>query len=239
MSTKRFLEERRRREGQRRTLMLGLIIGGSILVLGAMATAFVGAFRVKLSPKQIVQPDLSYTTESDRNTLGDPNAPVVIHEYSDFGCGHCALFALDTKQQLEEEYIKTGKVFFVFHSVGGMLGSPATAQAAEAAYCAADQDAFWQYHDLLYANQVALFSKQGADIKPTLEIFAGLLDLDPEPFNECISSGEYQDELAQDQADAVDFDIKGTPSFLIDGQLLVGNQPFENFQVAIEEALAK
>ena len=239
MSTKRYLEERRKKEGQRRILMLGFIIGGSILVLGAIIAAFLGAFRVKLSPKQIVQPDLSYSTVSDRNTLGDPNAPVVIHEYSDFGCGHCANFALDTKQRLEEEYIKNGEVFLVFHSVGGMLGSPATAKAAEAAYCAADQDAFWQYHDLIYANQAALFSKQGADITPTLEIFVDLLDLDPEQFNGCLTNGKYLDLINQDQLDAANFGIKGTPSFLIDGQLLIGNQPFENFQGLIDEVLEK
>ena len=238
MSTKRYLEERRRRDGKRRTLMLSLIIGGSILVLGAIVAAFIGASRVKLSPKKIIQPDFSYLTKSDRNSLGDPNAPVVIHEYSDFGCGYCAYFALDTKQQLEEEYIQTGSVHLVFHSVGGLLGSPSTVQAAEAAYCAADQDAFWQYHDLIYANQVALFSKRGANIAPTLEIFADLLDLDLVQFNDCMSTGKYQGLLAQDQMDATNSGITGTPSFLVNGRMLVGNQPFENFQEAIEETLA-
>jgi protein-disulfide isomerase len=239
MNTKRYLEERRKREVQRRNLMLGLIIGGSILMLGAIVAASVGASRVKLSPEQIVRPDFSYTTESEQNALGDPNAPVVIHEYSDFGCGHCANFALGTKQRLEEEYIQTGNVYLVFHSVGALVGSPSTIQAAEAAYCAADQDAFWQYHDLLYANQVALFSKRGANIIPTLEIFADLLGLDPKTFNDCITGGKYQSLLSQDNVDARSSNISGTPSFLINGELLVGNQPYENFQEVIEEALAR
>lgn len=239
MSTKRYLEERRKKEGQRRKLMLGLIIGGSILVLGAIVAAVIGASRVKLSPNQIVQPDFSYTTVSSRNSLGDPDAPVVIHEYSDFGCGHCANFALGTKQRLEEEYIQNGKVHLVFHSVGGLVGSPSTIQAAEAAYCAADQDAYWQYHDLIYANQAALFSKRDADITPSLEIFADLLGLDTGLFESCLAGGKYQDLTGQDYMDAKSLDISGTPSFLINGELLVGNQPYENFQAAIEGALAE
>lgn len=239
MSKRQYLEERRKKEDQRRTLVLGLIFGGSIIVIAAIAVAFIGASRVKLSPKQIVQPELSYAIESNQNTLGDPNAPVVIHEYSDFGCGHCADFALNTKKLLEEEYIQTGKVSLVFHSVGGLLGSASTVQAAEAAYCAGDQDAFWQFHDLIYANQVGLFSKRGANISPTMEIFADLLELDTDQFNGCLSSGKYQDLVAQDLLEAQKFSISGTPAFRVNGELLVGNQPYENFQTAIEEALAK
>jgi protein-disulfide isomerase len=238
MSTKRYLEERRKKEGQRRTLMLGLIIGGSVLLLAAIVVAFIGASRVNLGSNQIVQPDFPYNVEINQNALGDPDAPVVIHEYSDFGCGHCADFAFDTKKQLEDKYIQSGEVYLVFHSVGGLLGSPSTVQAAQAAYCAGDQDAFWPYHDLIFANQVDLFSKRGADISPTLKTFAEVLELDKESFNACLENGKYQDLVAQDNADAINNNITGTPSFLVNGKLLVGNQPYENFQQAIEEALA-
>lgn len=82
-------------------------------------------------------------------TLGDDNAPVTIVEYSDFACPFCARFATQTKPQIVEQYIESGQVRFVrkdFIAVGGN-------KAAEAAHCAGDQGAYWEYHDLLIARQ--------------------------------------------------------------------------------------
>jgi protein-disulfide isomerase len=143
MSKRQFIEERRKNNQRQRTLMLTLMIGGLVIVAAAITVAFISSSRVNLSQKDIIQPDIDLPILADRNTLGDPNAPVVIEEYSDFGCSHCADFALGTKMIIEQEYIESGQVYLVFHSVGGLLGSPATLQAAEGAYCAGDQDAFW------------------------------------------------------------------------------------------------
>lgn len=212
--------------------------GGLALVIAALVIAFISNSRVNISQRNIIIPEFSDIELSDFNGLGNPDAPVVIEEFSDYGCSHCADFALETKKLIEEAYIKTGQVYLVFHSVGGMLNSSATFQAAEASYCAGDQNQLWPFHDLVYANQVRLFSNRTADISRTLKSFAEILELDMDQFNSCLSERKYQELTASDQALAQQNEISGTPSFLINGVLFRGNQPFENFQQAIELALA-
>lgn len=219
--------------------MLTLMIGGLVIVAAAITVAFISGSRVNLSLNDIIQPDIDLPLLVDRNTLGDPNAPVVIEEYSDFGCSHCADFALGTKKLIEQEYIESGQVYLVFHSVGGLLGSPATLQAAEGAYCAGDQDAFWPFHDIIFANQVALFQNRTADISGTLVQFAEILDLNPDQFETCLVERKYKELAAQDEVDATQKGINGTPTFIINGVDLIGNQPFEIFQQVIEEELVK
>ncbi len=219
--------------------MLTLMIGGLLVVTAAITAAFISSSRVNVSLNDIVQPDIDLPILADRNALGDPNAPVVIEEYSDFGCSHCADFALGTKKLIEQEYIESGQVYLVFHSVGGLLGSPATLQAAEGAYCAADQNAFWPFHDMIFANQVALFQNRNVDISRALVQFAEILEMDPDQFETCLTERKYKELAVQDEIGAAQKGIDGTPTFIVNGVMLRGNQPFESFQQVIEEELAK
>jgi len=239
MSKRQFIEERRKKNKRQRTLMLTLMIGGLLIVTGAITAAFISSSRVNISLNDIVQPDIDLPILVDRNALGDPNAPVVIEEYSDFGCSHCAEFALGTKKLIEQEYIESGQVYLVFHSVGGLLGSPATLQAAEGAYCAADQNAFWPFHDMIFANQVILFQNRNVDISRTLVQFAEILEMDPDQFETCLTERKYKELAVQDEISAAQQGIDGTPTFIVNGVMLRGNQPFESFQQVIEEELAK
>jgi protein-disulfide isomerase len=239
MSKRQFIDERRKKNQRQRTLMLTLMIGGLLIVTAAITAAFISSSRVNISLNDIIQPDIDLPILADRNALGDPNAPVVIEEYSDFGCSHCADFALGTKKLIEQEYIESGQVYLVFHSVGGLLGSPATLQAAEGAYCAADQNAFWPFHDLIFANQVVLFQNRNVDISRTLVQFAEILDLDPDQFETCLTERKYKELAVQDEIGAAQLGIDGTPTFIVNGVMLRGNQPFESFQQVIEEELAK
>ena len=239
MSKRQFIEERRKKNKRQQSLMQFLMIGGVLVVVGAVLIAVISSSQVNLSQRNIIQPEIDLSIQSSWNGLGDPNAPVIIEDYSDYGCSHCADFALITKHLIEEQYIKSGQVYFVFHSVGGLLGSPATLQAAEGSYCAAEQDNFWPFHDLLFANQVKLFQNRSADVSRTLEQFAEILELDLDQFNSCLSERKYKDLAADDEAGARQNGITGTPSFVINGVLFQGNQPFENFQQVIEDELAK
>ncbi|MCD4802046.1 MAG: DsbA family protein [Anaerolineales bacterium] len=239
MSKRQFIEERRKKNQRQRTLMLTLMIGGLLIVTAAITVAFISSSRVNISLNDIVQPDIDLPILADRNALGDPNAPVVIEEYSDFGCSHCADFALGTKNLIEQEYIESGQVYLVFHSVGGLLGSPATLQAAEGAYCAADQNAFWPFHDMIFANQVALFQNRNVDISRALVQFAEILEMDPDQFETCLTERKYKELAVQDEIGAAQKGIDGTPTFIVNGVMLRGNQPFESFQQVIEEELAK
>ncbi len=237
MSSRKFIEERRQKKQRQNNILVIIMALGAVLVIGAFVLAFVTTNRVNLSARQIITPEFTQVEQDGLNGLGNPDAPIVIEEFSDFGCTHCADFALETKKLIEEEYVKTGQVYFVFHSVGGLLNAPATFQAAEAAYCAGDQDALWQFHDLLFANQGKLFLNGIGDLSKTMTTFAEMLDLDTNQFDACLAEGKYQTLTANDQALATENGITGTPSFLINGVLLKGNQPFENFQTAIADAL--
>ncbi|NQU30116.1 MAG: thioredoxin domain-containing protein [Anaerolineae bacterium] len=131
---------------------------------------------------------------------------------------------------MEETYLVNGKVRFAYVHFS-FLG-PESQWAAEASECAADQDAFWEYHDFLYENQNG--ENRGAFNQNNLKIFAGELGLDEEIFSECLDSGKYTELVQQETQMAQQMGIQSTPSFLINGTPVIGAQPFENFQKIIE-----
>lgn len=230
MSSKQAIQERRRKRQRQNNIIIWIMGIGVVLVLSAIVYAII-------SSNQVSIPDLEAYQQSELRGLGDPNAPVVIQEFSDFGCTHCADFALGTKKLLEKEFIDTGIVYLEFHSVGALLGSAATLQAAEASYCAGEQDNFWTFHDLVFTNQLNLFGNRAADNSPKLIEYADILDLDLNQFETCLADRTYQSVAADDESLARQNGITGTPSFLVNGVLLRGNQPIENFRLVIEEAL--
>lgn len=171
---------------------------------------------------------------AEGNTMGDPNAPVVIEEYSDFQCHYCAAFAEETLPQIIDEYIATGKVYYVFHSMGSYLGSESGA-AAKAAYCAADQNLFWEYHDVLLANMGEVNS--GVFNDQNLLVFAETVHLDMNQFAACYNSGKYDDLVSLDLLNVTQKSLAGAPTFFVNGQVIFGTKDFSVFQTTIEAAL--
>lgn len=114
------------------------------------------------------------------------------------------------------------------------LGQEST-WAAEASECAGDQDAFWEYHDLLFERQAG--ENQGAFNKDKLKEFAAELELDTDAFNECLDTGKYTELVNNQKATAQQLGVRSTPTFAVNGQAVVGAQPYENFQQIIEEIL--
>jgi protein-disulfide isomerase len=108
--------------------------------------------------------------------------------------------------------------------------------AAEASECAADQNAFWEYHDLLFEKQ----SGENQDIYTVenLKGYAVELNLDTQIFNECFDSGKHTTTVNTDTQIAQQIGATSTPAFVINGQPLLGAQPFDVFQQYIETALA-
>lgn len=112
---------------------------------------------------------------------------------------------------------------------------PESTWSAEAAECAADQDQFWVYHDKLYESQAG--ENQGAFNKDNLKRFAEEIGLDTQAFNECLDSGKYTSLIQEDTQAASSLGVQSTPTFLVNGQPLIGAQSFEVFQKAIESFL--
>lgn len=112
---------------------------------------------------------------------------------------------------------------------------PESQYAAEASECAAEQDAFWEYHDILFENHSG--ENQGAFNKDNLKGFAAELGLDTALFDECLDSGRYTETIQADTNLARQIGATSTPAFLINGQPVLGAQPFDVFQQVIDQML--
>jgi protein-disulfide isomerase len=165
-------------------------------------------------------------------TLGNPDAPLTIVEYSDFLCPYCKQAALETMPQIEEEYIATGKVKLVFkHFV--VHGEEAEI-AAGAAECASQQNAFWEYHDALFLNNERVtFNSEN------LKRLAETLGLDAEAFNACLDSEAYMDKLVADADEARRRGVGSTPTFFVGQTKIEGAKSYADFKKAIEDELAR
>ena len=167
----------------------------------------------------------------DDDVKGDPNAPVTIIEFSDFECPFCARFYSQTLGQIDAKYIQTGKAKLVYRDFP--LGfHPQAQKAAEAAECAGEQGKFWEMHDKLFEDGV-----QGG--VTSFKQFAKDIGLTPGEFDSCLDSGEMSAEVQKDFQDGQRVGIRGTPGFVINGELISGAQPFQAFEEVIEAKLAQ
>ena len=231
-------EQMRRKEKQSRLIAIGLI------TLGALFIAFLVIYPSLKPVGEVVKPAEVTRPNADFNTAGDPTAPITITEYSDFQCPYCRIFFENTEALLMQQYVETGTVYFIYKSVGDFIGAESKA-AAEAAYCAGDQGKFWQMHDILFANQTG--ENVGAYSERRLDAFADELDLDRGQYDECVSSGKYDDLIDQDAADASAAGIQATPSFILtyevngetQSRVIQGAQGIDVFAQEIEAALAE
>lgn len=223
----------RRRGDQRRGQLKWLvyIVVGAVIVAGLLIASNLA--RV-LSYGQINTPVPHDYAQQNGNVLGDPNAPVQVIEVADFQCPYC-LKAFETLEgPIISTYVNNGKVSLSFEAVGYI--GPESTRAAEAAYCAGDQNRFWDYHDIVYVNQGG--ENSGAMSDDRLIQFAQLIGLDMADFQSCFENGDKADRVAQAEAIAAQYGISSTPSFVINGTVLVGLKSFPEIQQAIEAALA-
>lgn len=170
----------------------------------------------------------------DEPAKGAENALVTIIEFADFKCGFCLRHFAQTLPILEEEYIETGTVRYIYRHFP-ILGVQSR-WAALAGECAHEQGRFWEYHDKLFT---LIQAGQGNFIRSHLKSAASELGLDATQFDSCLDSSKYLDEVQEDLMAGHHEGITGTPAFLINGELLVGAQPIDVFRQKIEEALAK
>lgn len=167
------------------------------------------------------------------NLLGEPNAKVTLVEYSDFQCPFCGRFQSTVSPQLIEQYVKTGKINFLYKHMA-FLG-PESAWSAVAAECAANQGKFWEYHDLLFARQSG--ENEGAFNKDKLIGFGKELGLDMTTFERCVQNDETLDRVRADTQEGQELGVNSTPTFFVNGRPLVGLGSFEQFKAVLEQAL--
>jgi protein-disulfide isomerase len=168
-------------------------------------------------------------------TLGSPDAPLTIVEYSDFQCPFCRTAALEIVPQIEAEYIATGKAKLVWKQFP--IEGEESVWAAEASECAAEQNAFWEYHDALFLNRQGI--DVGTFVISNLKVIARELGLDAEAFNACLDEDRYSDKVADDYSEGRRRQITGTPTFFVGQTQVVGAKPYSDFKTAIDDELAR
>jgi protein-disulfide isomerase len=159
---------------------------------------------------------------------GNPKAPVMIVEFSDYQCPYCR----QVEPTVKEILAKYGdKVSLSYRDLPLRQIHPQAQIAAEASRCAEEQGKFWEYHDQLFSS-----SKLDRD---ALLDYARTLKLDDKQFDSCLTSEKYKSEIDQDLSEGMHAGINGTPGFFINGVALSGSQPEESFAKIIDEELAR
>ena len=186
-----------------------------------------------------VRPTTAKVETKDSPSLGDPEAPITLVEFTDYQCPFCRRFYTNTLSKIKEQYIETGKVRLVLRDLP--LGFHSKARpAAKAAHCAREQGKYWEMHD-------ALFEGGGKLDKKDFTRYAEKIGVDDFPFQECMASSRHNEAIDRDVADAGKASINGTPGFVlgktteneINGTLISGAQSFASFKRQIDNLLAK
>lgn len=237
VSTKRQVVREKRLAKQRRQRIL--------IVLGVVGAALIIAAIVIVPSFQPVGDVVAITPHSrpmvDGRAMGDSNAPVLIDVYSDFQCPACKTFAEQIEQQVVDTYVTTGQAYYIYRHfpfIDDRAPRNESDQAANASMCAGDENRFWDYHDILFANWNG--ENEGAFNDNRLVAFAESLGLDMPAFNNCFDANLHKEEIDTDYSTGRTIGVTGTPSVFVNGQQLTpGFIPsFEEISQAVEAELA-
>ena len=175
--------------------------------------------------------------ENGAFALGDPDAPITIVEYTDYQCPFCTQHFRETLPDLKENFIDTGKVYYVIKDFPLTSIHQQAVKAAEAARCAAEQDGYMDMHDALFARQAEWSGNAGAEnVFTSFAIEAGL---DRTAFTDCLNSGKMETAVTDNTNEGMSFGVSGTPAFFINGVLVSGALPYESFEQGINGMLAE
>lgn len=174
------------------------------------------------APQPVGEPSLE-----GANTLGNPDAPVVMVEYSSYTCPFCGRHHTETWPSIRQNFVDNDQVLFVYKHF------PRNDQdilAANAAECAGEQGAFFEMNDMIYANQATIS-------EANLRSWGHSVVSDNNAFDTCFDERRYTDKANADRQEAMSFGVQGTPGFIINGELVSGAQPYNVFEQAINRAL--
>lgn len=174
------------------------------------------------------------TENGSIKVIGKNDSPITIVEYSDFQCPLCQKFFDDTLPTIMKDYVNTGKVKLVYKQFPLSIHPQAPA-AAMSAECALEQNKFWEMHDLLFKNQsnwsgnpshLDIFKKYATD-----------LGLNQTQFNACLDGQKHLGNINKDYQEGLSKAVRGTPTFYINDQLIIGAQDTKVFTDAFDKIL--
>lgn len=216
-SKREFLREKRKEEKRRKSMIFIFAILGvvAVFVLAALVPGWLA--------------DRGRIAGSEGFVIGDPDAPVKVTQFSSYTCGFCKQFSENEEKGFLAEYVETGKVFYRYINIpsnneAGLLG-------AEASYCAADQNRFFDYKDYLYTYAAAA---DGFSLNNLIG-YAQAAELDTAAFEDCMASDTFANAYDQDVRFAQSVGITGTPSFLVNDQLVFSTDLISTVEEALSE----
>ena len=197
----------------------------ALVALGAATALFAGGGLATRVRAEAVRGEI---------VLGDGNAPVTIIEYSSLTCPHCASFHRETLPGIKERYIDTGEARLVFRDYPL---DQAAVMAAVLARCAG-KERFFGFVDVLFRSQKTW--ARASDPREALERIGRLGGLSQSDMDACFADGELESSIYASRVDAAkEYDIRSTPTFIINGEMVVGAQPFERFAAVIDRILSE
>ena len=231
-------EQRAQKERQQRLLTIGIIAAVAIILLAIIVVPTVQKAVAPAGDFKRITP-VAYP-QTDGKTIGDPQAKVKIELYEDFKCSACKSYWQGVEPEVIKQLVETGKAYYVFHQfpfLDDRLDVKDSDQAAMASECAAEQNRFWDYKDMLFTN-LNFVAGEFSDVR--LSTFAKTLGLDVKQFDACIAEKRYQAQIDADIALGNNMKVGGTPSVFINGkEVSPGKVPtFEQIYQMVEEALA-
>ena len=217
-------------------VLLGYVVWGMDLTENVAAaaqspqTAAQARGPVAEAPVATSEPEyVRYDVPSDGfYATGPEDAPITIIEFSDYQCPFCRRWHQEVYQPLLAAY--PGKIKLVYRHLPLTSIHPDAFPAAEAAMCAGEQNAYWQYHEKLFASELL-----GTEV---YKQYAQELGLDMTTFEACITDHKYQQAIQEDSDFAVNLGVRSTPTFFVNGLAIVGAQPLEVFKQVIDKELA-
>jgi len=237
------MEKRRSSQKRAKPWLIPAIVILAVLTLSALALT--GGSRSKASTNATTNsatavapaqpPSLARRIPGDPLALGSVNAPVVLVEYSEFQCPFCGMFTRNTQPILVKKYVANGTLRIEWRDFP-YLG-PESTTAALASRAAANQGKFWEYHDALFAHQ--FFPNSNHLTVPYLTSIANNLGLNLEKFKTDMNSAATKNAVAADFSEGQSIGVTGTPSFLVNSTPIVGAQPLQVFEQAIDLAAAQ
>jgi protein-disulfide isomerase len=236
-STKRQATREKRRQQQRKRrlyIVLGVVIAAFVIAALLIIPSLLPAGNI-ITITPIERPNV------DGKAMGDPNAPVKIDVYEDFQCPACKSYTENIEPRVVKDFVATGQVYYVYRTfpfLDDRSLSKESDQAANASMCAAEQNRFWDYHDMLFANWNG--ENQNSFSDKRLVAFAESLNLDMQAFNSCFEKDAYHDVINSELEQGKSIGIQGTPSVLVNGQLVSpGLVPsYEDIATAVNNALS-
>lgn len=161
-------------------------------------------------------------------SVGDPNAAMKVVEFSSYSCSYCRSFSENNEREFISEYVDSGEVYYTY--VNLPANSEQSLAAAEASYCAAEQNKFFEYKDLLftYAGYSDSYSTSN------LIKYANSAGLDADEFQACLGSDKYAEAYLDDYDYAGSIGLTGTPSFMVNDTLVYSNELIQTVEYYLQ-----